>query len=442
MTFRCLLFALLTTVGWGLLFAQDGRARRITLQDAISLALENNETLRIARNEVANAHARIREAWADALPQINFNAVYTRNFMRPVFFFPDPITGEQRPFRVGSTNSYQMLVTFDQTLFQAGKVSGGIKAANLFKEFSDEGFRASKANLILSVKRAFYTVLLNKQLVEINRQSVEQQRAHLMSTRKLFEQGQVSELDTLRAWVDYTNLQPQVLRAVNNLLIAENQLKDLMGLDLEEAIVVVGELDYEPAANPSLEALQEEAFRNRPELRQLEFEAAMRSQNVGITRADLMPKLFLTGSYQSLAQSDAFDLGSGFQNSFFGGLRIEWPLFNGMRTSARVQQARLEYENAQYRLRLFRDQLKMEIKTIFLNLNEAAKRVEVQRHAIRQAERALFMARRRYNEGVGTQLELGDALLALNLTRTNYVQAVFDYQLALAELEKAVGRID
>ncbi len=89
---------------------------------------------------------------------------------------------------------------------------------------------------------------------------------------------------------------------------------------------------------------------------------------------------------------------------------------------------------------MFKDNLKIEIKFILLNINEAEKRIQVQQHAISQAERALFMAERRYKEGVGTQLELGDALLALNITKTNYVQAVYDQKVALAELNKATGR--
>ncbi|NIR47377.1 TolC family protein [candidate division KSB1 bacterium] len=421
-------------------FSQDEPPTSLSLDEAIDLALRQNEDMLIADNDAQNAGALLREAWADAFPEITFSSIYTRNFKQPVFFFPDPMTGEQRAFRIGSRNSYVFNLTVDQPLYQAGKISGGIKAAQVFKKFSNEGYQAVKTNVILSVKKAFYTVQLNQQLLEINQQSLEQQLAHLVNTRKLFREGQVSELDTLRAWVDYTNLQPQVFKAENNLRISENRLKELIGLDLEKPIELKDELEFEGTNGISLAELQEEALKKRPEFKQLEYQAQMLRHNIGVTRADLLPKLFFSGTYQSVAQSDKFDFGQGLQTSISGAVRLEVPIFNGFRDYARLQQAKLDFRNAEHKVNRFRDNLKIDVKSILLNVNEAAKRVQVQRHAIRQAERALFMAERRYNEGVGTQLEIGDALLALNVTKTNYVQAVYDHKVALAELDKAIGR--
>jgi outer membrane protein TolC len=421
-------------------FSQGRSPIVLSLEKAINMASENNENILMANNDVFTANAQIREAWADALPQVTFNGIYTRNIKQPVFFFPDPATGRQRAFRIGSKNSYIMTLSVEQPLFQAGKVTGGVKAAKLFKKFSKQGFQAVKSNVFLEVKKAFYTVQLDQQLLAINQQSLEQQLAHLINTRKLFRQGQVSELDTLRAWVDYTNLQPLVIRAENSLRIAENQLKELIGLDLDQKIILEGELDFEQTNGVSLAEVQEEALKKRPELKQLEYQAGIFRQNIGVTRADILPKLFFSGTYQSIAQSDAYNFGEGFQNSISAAIRLEVPIFNGMRTFAKVQQAKLDYQNARYQLEMFTDNLKIEVKSILLRIKEAEKRVQVQQHAIQQAERALYMAERRYNEGVGTQLEIGDALLALNLTKTNYVQAVYDHKVALAELNKAIGR--
>lgn len=427
-------------------FSQNQSPVVLNLGKSIELALVNNEYILIANNEVHTANAQIREAWADALPQITFNGIYTRNikqsviFLPEIFIFPEGDPNKQVPIRFGSTNSYGMTLSFEQTIYQSGKVGSGIKAAKLFKKFSREGFQTVKSDVILAVKKAYFTVQLDQQLLAINQQSLEQQLAHLINTRKLFLQGQVSELDTLRAWVDYTNLQPQVIRTENNLRIAENQLKELIGLDLEQEIILDGELDFEKTNGISLTEVQAEALKKRPELRQLEFQASILKHNISITRADIMPKLFFSGTYQSVAQSNAFDFGEGFQNSISAAIRLEVPIFNGMRTFAKVQQAKLEYKNAQHQLELFKDNMNIEVKSILLNIKEAEKRVQVQQHAIKQAERALYIAERRYNEGVGTQLEIGDALLALNVTKTNYVQAIYDHKIALAELNKSIGR--
>ncbi|MFQ5709109.1 MAG: TolC family protein [bacterium] len=431
-----LLLFVLTTLA----FSQEKLPIKLSLNQAIELAYKNNENILIAGNDVQTARAQIREAWADALPEVRFNGLYTRNFKQQVFFFPDPATGKQRAFRIGSRNSYLLSLTVEQPLFQSGKVTGGIKAANLFKKLSNQRFQAVQADVVLAVKKAYYTVQLDEQLLAIDQQSLDQRLAHLINSRKLFLQGQVAELDTLRAWVDYTNLQPGVYRMESNLRIAENQLKQIVGLDLEQEITLAGALDYDPTDGISIADVYQEAFQKRPELKQLRFQAAILKHNIGITRADRLPKLFFSASYDNIAQSDQFDFGSGFNSSISGTLRLEVPIFTGLRTLAKVQQAKLSYKNAEYQIQMFEDNLKIELKTIYLNIKEAEKRVEAQQHAINQSERAFRIAQRRYNEGVGTQLELGDALLALNVSKTNYARAVYDHRIALAELEKAIGR--
>lgn len=424
--------------------AQNAQLLKLSLTECMELALRDNETILIAGNAIESADQRIREAWADALPEIDFNALYTRTFKDQIIFFPDIFGGDptrQVAIPISSKNAYSFSFTLNQPLFQAGKISSGIKVAKFFKKFSHQQYEAVQADVILSVKVQYYTVLLSNQQLDINRQSMEQQYANLLNTRKLFEQGQVSELDTLRAWVTYTNLQPLVIRSENNLRIARNQLKAFVGLNLNQPISLTDKLEFQPTESPSLAALQEEALQKQPELKQLEYEAAMRRENIGITRSDHYPKLYLSSTYQSVAQSNSFDFGNGLESSFSGALRLEIPIFKGFRTSAKVQEAKLDHQTSLHQIDRFEDRMMIDVKSIFLKIQEAEKRVQVQQHAIKQAERALFMAQRRYNEGVGTQLERSDALLSLNVTKTNYIRAIYDHKVALAQMEKAVGRI-
>lgn len=440
MKVKILIVSFLLNAFAGVGHSQNHSILKLSLEQAIDMALKNNEAVLISENNVRTARAQIREAWADALPDIRFTGLYTRNFKQPVFFFPDPATGEQRAFRIGSKNSYLMTLSVDQPLFQAGKVSRGIKAANYFKQFSNEGLESVKTDLAFQTKSAYYQVQLQQELLEINRQSLQQQRANLINTRKLFQQGQVAELDTLRAWVNYTNLQPRVISSENALETAKNRLKDIIGVDLHKPILLTDALTFEPVGQLQVDEVQQMALQERPEMQQLDLQSRILQQNVGITRADLFPKLFLNGTYQTVAQSDQYDFGRGFQSSISGSIRLEIPLFRGLRRFAKIQQAQIDYKNSIYQISQFRDQLLIEVKAAVLKIKEAEKRVQVQQSAIKQAERALFMSQKRYNEGVGTQLELDSALLALNITRSNYVQAVIDHKMALAELDKAIGR--
>ncbi len=430
---------------WTMLLSTTGLSEsngtvRINLQKAIDLALKNNESILISRNNLKDAHAQIREAWADALPEIKLSGLYTRNFKLPVFFFPNPSTGEQTAFRIGSRNSYLLTLSVDQPLFQAGKISAGIKAANYFKTFSAQGLSAVESDLVLNTKKAFYQVQLNKKLLKINRQSLQQQLANLKNTRKLFAQGQVSELDTLRAWVKYTNLQPQVIKSENALETSKNQLKEIMGLNLQKNIFIAEELTFAAVNIPKIEEIQQSALRQRPEFKQLQLQSKILEQNIGVNRAELFPKLFLNGTYQTIAQSDKYDFGDGFQSSISGSVRLEFPLFSGFRKYAKLQQAKINYQNSLHQTEQFKDQMLIDLSSTVLKIKESEKRVQVQQNAIKQAERALYISQKQYNEGVGTQLELDDALLSLNITRSNYIQAIVDYKIAVAELDKAIGR--
>ncbi|MFQ6113069.1 MAG: TolC family protein, partial [bacterium] len=170
MNFKKLLVLMFVTgISTGSGFSQSQPPVVLSLQKAIDLAIENNENVLIAMNDVQTAHAQIREAWADALPQVTFNGIYTRNIKQPVIFlpeifiFPGGDPNKQIPIRFGSTNSYAMTVSLEQTIYQSGKVSSGIKAAQLFKKFSKQGFQAVKSEVLLQVKRAFYTVQLDQQ---------------------------------------------------------------------------------------------------------------------------------------------------------------------------------------------------------------------------------------------------------------------------------------
>jgi outer membrane protein TolC len=427
----------------------DGPVLRLDLKTALRIALEKNRNVQIAREDLRTAQARVREARSGAMPQLRAQGLYVRNIRRPVIFFPDfgaldTLTSLEkaplRPIKIGSKNAYQASLTLEQPLFLAGKIGRAIKISRLFSEFTDWGYQATELEVKRSVKEAFYGALLAREMVEINRQSMQQAAAHLDNTRKLFAQGQVSEFDTLRAWVDYANTLPVVLQAENDFEIAKNNLKNLLVLPLDRKIELVGELNYKPRSLPAYEDLKSLALEYRPELRQMEFQIRMLQQNIGLVAADRYPQLYLSGNLQTQAQSNRFDTGTGFITSLSASLRLQFPVFDGFRISSLVQQAKVDYNKARRQYDQLRDAVSLEVKSILLTLQQTEQSLIAQRHNIRQAERALEIAEVRYREGAATQLEVGDARLALNLARRNYAQTVFNYELALAQLERATGQ--
>ena len=435
---RLTLAAIVSLLSYGRIQAQEA----LDLEKAIALALERNEDVLIAKTRYEASASRIREAVADALPNISANASYIRNIQRPVFFFPNPITGEQTAFRVGNKNVYTATINFSQPLYQAGKVGRALKVARLFREFSKERYHATRGDIILAVTEMYFRVQLARRLVEVNRLTRDQSREHLLNARLLFQQGQVSEFDTLRAYVEYVNLLPVVINAENQYELAMNQLKELIDYPADRQLFLTDSLEYRPEPLPSLDEAFRIAMQKRPEINQLQLQAEMLRQNIGIVRANIFPKLYLNGAWQTQAQSDKFDAGpQGFKNSLSASIQLQIPIFDGMRTYAQIDQARAEYKNALYNLEKLKEQIRIELKSLLYSIQEVQKSIEAQQQNILQAMRAVELAELRYREGQATYLDLGDSRLALNRARTNFYQSVYSYLVLLTQLQRAMGTL-
>lgn len=431
-------FIFLFTV-WGLPLSATAQ-QALSLKQAIARALERNEDVLMAKTDYEAARAKVREAVADALPNISADALYIRNIQRPVFFFPNPLTGEQTAFRVGNINVFSATINLQQPLYQAGKIGRALKVARLFRQFSEEGFRATRDNIILATIDAYFQVLLAKKLVDVNRQTYEQALEHLRNARLLYQQGQVSEFDTLRAYVETVNLQPLVLSAENRYQIALNNLTDIIDFPQDQAFLLTDSLHYQPEPLPTLEEAVAIAMQRRPELNQFALEAEMRKQNIGIVRANILPKLYLNSSWQTQAQSDRFDPGpQGFKNSLSASIQLSLPIFDGMRTYAQIDQARAEYRKAVYNLEKLKEQIRLQIKSLLFSLREAEKSIEAQQQNMVQARRAVELANLRYREGQSTYLDLGDARVALNQAQSNFYQFVYEHHVLKAQLFRAMG---
>ncbi len=429
---------------FALLFINTVAAQQVhelSLAQALKIALEKNEDVLKAKNNLAAANSQIREARADALPNISFSGSYTRNLDLPVFFFPSFTNpGEQQAIRVGSENSYAAMVSVVQPLFRAGKIGRALKVAKLFKNYSSEGFKSIRGDVIVNVHDSYYQVLLAQKVLQVNRQTSELTRKHLEYSRILFQQGQVAEYDTLRQFVEFINTQPILLNSQNTLQVSLNNLKNIIGIDQSDELTLTDSLKYSPQQIPGLTAAMAKAEENRPELKMVNLEASMRQQNIGIVRAAILPSVDLIGTWRAQAESDKWDFGkAGFVKSTSAGVQLTIPIFDGFRTYAQVDKARAEYRNALYDESKLRDQVEVEIKSLLNNAREAEKSIWAQRSNLKQAKRALELVELRYREGQAKTLDLEDAVLALNQAKSNYYRILTSYLMVKIRIDRAMG---
>jgi outer membrane protein TolC len=290
---------------------------------------------------------------------------------------------------------------------------------------------------VSDVKKAFYGVLLAKDVLTLMKASLQNAEDNLRNVEVMQEQGVVSEYDLIRARVQTDNIRPRVIESERNVTLATNGLKLLLGLGPGEAIEVTGELEFIPAEDVMVSRAEELVVEKNAALRALRDQGRVNEKLVTIYKSESLPTLSAFGNYRWLAENDA--LGRISTNDFVStsqvGVTLSFNLFNGLQTRARVNQAEVDYMQSQEQLSATRDALLTNAQNIRYRLEEAQRRIQSQNRTVEQAEKGYRIATTRYQSGSGTQLEVNDADLALLQARVNRVQAIYDYSVAKADLE-------
>jgi outer membrane protein TolC len=249
-----------------------------------------------------------------------------------------------------------------------------------------------------------------------------------------------SDLVVLRQEVEVANNQPALLAARNNQELSMTLLKDSLGLDIDAPVLLVGSLEGPQTDLSSYEDLQASALARNPDYqaarRQLDMDEAL----ISVSKAGRWPSLSLYSDYQWYSESDFLwpkPLERGWSSAL--GLRLNYAFFTGGQTSAKIDEARSQRDQARTALDKVGRGIRVEVKREWLAVQEAWERAVSQEAAIGQARRALEATEIRYRAGEASLLEQNDATLALQQTRLLHANALHDYRAALAALERAVG---
>ncbi|MDI6802616.1 MAG: TolC family protein [Bacteroidota bacterium] len=423
--------------------AQENVARKINLQTAIELALEQNKALNISKLEVDKTHSKLTEARSNLLPKINASGQYTNNIKKPVIFLP-PGTPFSRPgqpaiMEIGSDHSYSGIISASLPVFSY-PIYIGMSMANTGKDLAEETFRGTKFKTIADVKKSFYGVLLSREVKNLMIASLKNANDNFENVRKMQKQGLVSEYDLIRAEVQVENVKPIALQAENNYELAKNSFKIALGLDASVNIDIDGELDYKQTETPNFTRTVEVLDQNNSDIKQLQYHVDIAKSMINLERSGHLPTLAAFGNYQYQTQANDLKFKDyNWVNTQFVGLQLQIPIFNGWGTQAKIDQAKISYQQLLDRQNLLTEAVKIQAQNVIYRIEQGKKRIDGQDKAIAQAERGFEIAKSRYSNGLGTQLEVNDAELALTQSKVNYFQAVYDYNSAVAELEQLLG---
>ena len=410
----------------------------LSLEDSIRMALGQNPYHLASAKRVDAARAQVHEARAGFLPTLN--AQGTSTLAEKVFEleFPsmDPSLPPQR-VEIDFSRDYQMSMGLNIPLFTSGRLKASYRMANYNLRSTEEAQRQSGHVTIFNTKSAFYGILLMREYVNVAEMAIADADKLYDLVKKQHEVGLASQFDLLRSEVRVVNMRPQVISAKNNLKIMELNLKTILGLDLDTEIELDGNLRFDPVTL-SLPALMEKAMLHRPELAQVRFQKGVLSESYKVARSGALPSLAISGQFNWWA--DKLKLGGDvWQDYYTVNLVLNVPLFNGLANLARMGQAKAAINEIEFNEKGLVDQLNFEVRQAVLKVEEARESLVSQEKNVEQAEESLRIADLNFAEGLITILDIGQAQTALTQARVNYSQALFNYVIALAEVDRVTG---
>jgi len=410
---------------------------RLTPQEAIRLAMEKSQRLMMAKSELKQADERVREARSEGLPQLDASVDYTRNWLLPTVTFND------QTFKIGNDNNVAGGLSLTQSLYRGGGIRARLRAARLDVAVNAEVERAVRQQVTADVENGFYDFILASELARVSTLALERARSNRRQVAALRQAGRASEYDLLRATVQVSSVRADSIRAHNDREVAEIRLKDHIGLDLDRDIEVRGSFRESSSADGSdLQKLFAIAAARHPQKRQLEYLIAMEERDIQAEKAESRPRVDLVADGRVQFQNDQLDNAGNadeWRRSWSTGVRVQVPLFDGMQTGARVAQATEERRRLRFEEEKLERAIERQIRESWMDLQEAAERIEVRRGTVEQATRGLGVAESRYNSGVGTQLEILDAQLTLLEAETELATAGRDRAAAIVAVELSAG---
>jgi outer membrane protein len=397
----------------------------LTLDETIAIALRDNRDILLSKESVEKAKASIKEAQALALPALNFSASRLT-------------TQELMPKPYSTTEIHAGL---EQVIFASGRIINTIKYNQYQKEAQQALLDSAKLEVVLNVKKAFCTLILAKDLRELNKSILENALQHLYFIEERYKNGQASEAEILNIKASLGTIKQEYDSSSSQVEAAQALLRKLLYLDGSVDIAPIGEFVYQLVEIAYDKAILE-AMAKRPEIKQFEAQAKAGKKAINIARAGNLPSVYATWDTYS---GDRFITSTGgtakWKNYNVYGIVLSWPLFDGFATQAKIEQAVIDLKETQLsKERMIKD-IAFQVKESYLSLKDAISQIEAVEAEVVLYTDNLSTVKQKYQEGITSFLDVGDAQLKYALALFNKKQSVYDYIVAKASFDKATGGV-
>lgn len=419
----------------------------LKLADALAYALENNPSVKNARLELLISKATIKETTSRGLPQINgaYNLDYNPRI--PVVFLPNqPPFGDPSnpsdviPARFGVSYSSGLGVTVSQMVFD-GSFFVGLRAAKTLLELTNKDLKKAEIDVVENVKKAYFGVLVNQQRIRLAEANLSRIDTLLKETTALQEAGFVEKLDVSRVQVQRNNSYTQFQRSQTALAISKQLLKLQLGMPLDYEVILAESLEELSPKEETLALLGEEGA-ERIELEQMSTQLTLVGLDLKNNMSQYIPKIDFVGNTRRSGAGNELDRvfnKSNWFGSSLVGVSMSIPIFDGFGKAARIQKNRIQINQLENQRSFLKESFKNELYAAKANLRNDLSLLEVQEANLKLATEVYQIARIKYKEGVGSNLEVVEADAALIQAEINYLGAIYDGLISKVNLEKALG---
>lgn len=435
--------SILTAIAhWPVAYGQAAEA--LTLDQALTLALEHNPTIQASHEEVKRSDAEYDRATGAFFPKINVSGTYT-NTNRPSQAFG--ILLDQGRFTAadfaipklnnpGTLENFNSAISLNQPVYNGGRELLGLELAETEQSIAQEGLEDTRQRILFQVAASYHALALAKVALRIAEETVAIAKDNLVRIVARYRRGIAVKSDVLQARVRLAAHREDVVRARQRVAVANIRLRHAIGVDYD---VDTAE-SLSPESPPALDRarLMQMAMAQRPDYRRLQAQLHQADLAVQKAKSAFFPNLNLQANYELNATAPFSPNGSN-NYSVFGILSLN--LFNGLSDAATVRKTQAQVEKVRHLLDATRRRIEVEVMEASSQVTAAAERLTVTEQAVEQADEHLRIMRNRYTSGLAPVLDLLTAELILRRAKLDRVQALYDLHVSQARLDLVTGAV-
>lgn len=414
------------------------------LQECIEYAFLHQDSIKNAELDKTSAEYKVKETFGIGLPQISGTGTLQDFIQIPTQLLPGDFFGQPGtfvPVKFGVKYQSSLNLNVNQILFD-GTYLVGLSAAKTYRELSQKNLRRSKISTKVAVTKAYYQVLVSDEQLNLIAANLNQLKQQLYETTELNKQGFTEKIDVDRLSVLYNNLKTDSSNTVRMLALGYQLLKFQMGMPVRDMLIIPDKIENITIQSAQPIEADTTAYLNRVEYSLLETAKALNELQVKRYKSEYLPSLSAFGNYTPSFQNDSFkELFKKNYPSTIIGLTLNIPIFNGFQRLYKIRQAKIEVEKSKNNLHAAQNAIDFQIEqaqTNYINGLESFKN-QSQNRAL--AQEVLRVSKIKYEEGVGSSIEVTQAQTALQESENNYIQALYTVLISKVDFEAAQGKI-